>query len=411
MPIFFYRARDRTGKLHLGKKEGKDRGEILAFVRAQDFLPISIKRQSDALLFFRKLLKSDIVQKKVKPSETIYFLRELGGMLQAGITLLTALGMIVAESKHPTLTKALKQVIEDVEEGNSLSDSIAKHPHIFDRVAVNVIKAGELGGNIGEALGQLADLIEYDEKNREKVLNVTRYPKIVAVVIVLALIVLFSFVLPRFTTLFEQVGATLPLPTRILLKMHSILLTYWYYILGLLLIGYFLLRRYIKTERGAYWWGGIILRIPILGTLSLRLSIARFARFFGTLYRFGIPVIQSIEIVHPIIGNPVMARAVKNLEKPLREGKRLNEAFAEQKLFPPFVVQLISVGEASGDISGVLEKLSKHYSEEVERSITRLTALLEPILIVGVGAVVLFLALSVYLPLWSIYRAASPSGQ
>ncbi|MBI4042640.1 MAG: type II secretion system F family protein [Deltaproteobacteria bacterium] len=401
---FLYKARDRKGALYEGIYEAEDSNAVVKHLRGQDFLPISVKPEAKRIELFSK-------KKLVKPKDLINITRQLGSMLRAGITLLNSLGMIIGEIGATPLGGILKIIRIDIEGGSSLSQAMGKHPIIFDPVAVNVVRAGEIGGNLGEALERLADLKDFDERNKNSIKSATRYPKLVMAALGLALIVIFSFVIPRFMNLFGQLGTEMPLPTRIIIGIQQGLANLWYYLLGLIAVIVFFVKRYLKTPKGAYNYGKLLLRIPVLGNLALQISIVRFARFFGTLYQFGIPVIEALGIVAPIIANPVVSKAIRDVQQPISEGEKMSIAFAKQEIFTPFVIQLLAIGEATGDIPSVLNRMAVFYEDEVERNIKRLTALIEPVLIVGMGVVILFIALSVYLPMWSIFKALGRGGK
>ncbi len=398
MPQYSYKARDKNGTLHEGAMDARGREAVADQLSSQGFIPVLIDEQKQPL--FNAEIFSDFV--RVKPQDLIVFSRQLATLLGAGVPFIQSLTVMEKQTENPRLKNTIVEVRNDVEAGSTFSDSLAKHPKIFNKLYVSMIRAGEAAGILDNILNRLALLAEHDAETRGRVKMAVRYPLIVIIAISLAFAFLVSFVIPKFAAIYEHFKTELPLPTRILIGINYNVQHYWFvFILGMgLLIGGIIW--YVNTPQGRWRWDHLKLKLPVFGILFQKVALSRFARVFSVLQKSGISMLLTLDIAGEIVGNVVLARVVEEMRESLREGKRLLGPMEASGLFPPLVVQMISVGEETGQIDTMLNKVSDYYDMDVEYTLRNLSTLIEPILLLFMGGMVLFLALGIFLPMWNM---------
>lgn len=400
MPIFQYRARDRCGKAI------EDRLEAPTLKHAGDqllrlgYLPISIEEMKESNPiplpgWFRQL-------KKVRLEDLVIFSQQLSTLYKAGLPLLLSLSNLKDQVENKRFKVVLEQVCKDVEGGNPLFTSLAKHPDVFSTIYINMIRAGETSGRLGESLDRFVTLAQRELQTRQRLKEATRYPKIVIFSVAIAFSVLIAFVIPRFASTFAQFNMPLPLPTRIMIAVNHIFQSYWYVVLAVLLSLSIVLKRYVKTERGRYFWDHLQYRLPVLGPLFLKIGLSRFTNTLGMLNRSGIPILQALEITSTIVDNLLLAQSIEGVKQRVSEGSSLTDALKESGRFTPLVTQMISVGESSGTLDEMLSRVTDYYDLEVENAMKKLPTYIEPLLTLFLGGVVLLLALAVFLPWWNM---------
>jgi MSHA biogenesis protein MshG len=306
------------------------------------------------------------------------------------------------QTENKKLQSVLDEVCKDIEAGNPLFASMAKHPTVFSLIYVNMIRAGETSGRLGESLDRFVTLADRELQTRQRLKEATRYPKIVIFSVIIAFVVLLAFVIPRFAATFAQFNMPLPLPTRIMIGMNEIFQTYWFLVLGGLLGISILVKRYLKTEKGRYLWDKVKTRIPVIGPLFLKIGLSRFTNTFGMLNRSGIPILQALEITSTTVDNVLLSQSIKSVQQKVREGSSLTDSLKESGRFTPLVIQMISVGESSGTLDEMLTRVTDYYDVEVDNALKKLPTYIEPILTLFLGGVVLMLALAVFLPWWNM---------
>jgi MSHA biogenesis protein MshG len=400
MPTFKYRVRDRTGKAIEGKIEAPTLQSAGDQLHRLGHLPVSIEKMEEGALFNLSDLMSQF--KKVRLEDLVLFSQQLSTLYKAGIPLLTALTNLKDQTGNKTLQKVLDEVSSDVEGGNSLFESMAKHPGVFSPIYVNMIRAGETTGRLGETLDRFVTLANRELSTRQRVKEAMRYPKIVIFSVVIAFAVLIAFVIPRFAATFAQFNMPLPLPTRMMIGMNKLFQTYWYLVLGGLLGISILMKHYIKTESGRYLWDKFKIRIPVFGPLFLKIGLSRFSNTFGMLNRSGIPILQALEITSTTVDNVILSQSIEEVRQKVREGNSLTDALKESRKFTPLVIQMISVGESSGTLDEMLTRVTDYYDVEVDNALKKLPTYIEPALTLVLGGVVLLLALAVFLPWWNM---------
>lgn len=362
------------------------------------YIPVSIREEKRDTYFSGTLdgLRS------ITLDDLILFSRQLSTMFSAGVPLLASLDVLAEQTENRRMKKVIGAVRGDVEGGSTLSNALSRHPKVFSQLYIGMIRAGEAGGLLDAVLDRLASSVEHEKDTRVRIKAATRYPKFVVITISLAFIVLVTFVVPRFAAMFSRFEATLPLPTRIMIGISHIFRDYWFVMLmvaSLIALGF---HWYTNTKWGRLRWDGLKLRIPILGPLFLKIAMSRFTHILGMLMRSGVPILDTLEIASATVGNTVISQAVEKLRESVREGRGLSQPLKESGVFTPIVVQMISVGEQSGKLDEMMAKVSRHYDLEVEYTIKSLSTLIEPVLIITIGGMVLFLALAIFLPMWDM---------
>jgi len=397
---FEYKVRDKFGKLVTGVIEADTNKTAGSKLKEMGYTPISVRtkqKENDLTKFFARF-------QKVKFSDLNMFTRQLVTLQRAGLPILSSLSSIRDQASSDALKTALNMVIKDIESGTHLSDAMAKHPVVFNPLYVSMVKAGETGGMLDEALERLAILGEHEEETRAKIKTATRYPIMVIGALVVGFLILTTFVIPRFAKIFSQFDTALPLPTRILIWINYAVSNYWWLILIAIAGSIFGFNKFLKTEAGRLWWDGLKLRIPIFGPLFTKITMSRFARITGTLTKSGVPILQILELTSNGVGNTVIARTIDSIKAGVNEGKGMSEPMKISGMFPPVVIQMVSAGESTGKVDELLLHVSNYYDSETDYTIKNLTTLIEPILIFVLGCGVLFMALGIFLPMWNLMK-------
>lgn len=364
------------------------------------YFPIKIEDAREAALFDLSGLWQRFQQ--VRLEEIIFFSQQLSTLYKAGVPLLTGLASLAQQTENKKMKTTLEAIGDQIEKGSTLFEAMAKYPEVFTPVYVNMIRAGETSGMLGQTLDRFVTLADRELRTRQRVKEATRYPKIVVLSLTIAFGVLIAFVIPRFAEVFSRFNAPLPLPTRVMIGINNLFHTYWYVALAAFLGIPFLIRHYIRTPKGKYLWDRFKIRMPVFGPLFLKVALSRFAYIFVMLNRSGIPILQTLEITSSTIDNVVLSQAIEEIGRKVRAGSSLTDAMSESGRFTPLVIQMLSVGESSGTLDEMLMRVTEYYDIEVENSIKKLSTYVEPTLTLFLGVVVLFLALAVFLPWWNL---------
>jgi type II secretory pathway component PulF len=402
MPIFKYRVRDKSGNPIVGTIDAPNLQVAGDQLYASGYLPISIEEAEETI----SLNLSELWRRfqKVRVEELIVFSQQFSALYKAGLPLLAGLESITQEVKNKKFKQTLEEVRKQVEGGSTLHGVMSKYPEVFSTIYVNMVRAGETSGMLGEALDRFITLSDRELRTQQRVKEATRYPKIVILSLTVAFAVLLTFVIPRFATVFAQFKIPLPLPTRIMIGINDIFQNYWYLVLIMVFGIYILLRRYLKTENGRYFWDKLKLRIPVFGAIFLKSALSRFSYTFVMLNRSGIPILQTLEITSTTINNVILSQSIENISHNVREGSNLTDAMRRTGMFTPLILQMVSVGESSGTLDAMLMRITEYYDVEVENSIKKMATYIEPLLTLFLGVVVLFLALAVFLPWWNMAK-------
>ena len=396
MPIFAYTAIDQSGRTIKSSMEAESEGVVMSRLRDQMMHCTEIKRATN------RSKAANAAKGKIKPKSLVIFSRQFATMVDAGIPILRCLDILVGQTKDAALRYALDQITADVKSGMALNESMVKHPKVFSKLYVNMIRAAELGGILDLILDRLAGFLEYELEIKSKIKSAMMYPVLVLVFSQIMLFALFTFVLPKFKEIFSGMNMEMPVITKTLFQMGDFMQAYWWAII-LAGVGFvFGIKWWGRTPAGRYKLDYLKLRLPIVGELALKMSVARFARTFGTLINSGVPMMRSLEIVGETLNNKVLSQAIENTRNSIREGNKLSLPLTQSQLFPSLVTTMIDVGEESGRLSEMLVKVGDFYDSEVEAVVKGLTSMIEPLLIIFLGGVVGFIAMSIMIPIFSM---------
>lgn len=399
MPQYRYKARDRDGALHTGTMDAGRKDAVADQLNSLGFIPVLIEEQEEGGFPPGEALRW---LRRVAPQDLIIFSRQLATLAGAGVPFLQSLTSIEKQTANRHLRDAVSQIRVDVEAGASFSDALAKHPRIFSKLYVNMVRAGETAGILDEILERLALLAEHDADTRERLKAAVRYPAIILATLAAAFIFLVSFVIPRFAAVFERFRTELPFPTRVLIGINHLAQGYWYLFVGIAVAGAAAAAWYLRTPEGRWQGDRLKLRMPLFGDLFLKVAMSRFARIVSSLQKSGISMLLTLDIASETVGNSVIGRALRSLREGVREGRTLAEPMEASGVFPPLVVQMTAVGEETGDLDALLAKVSDYYDRDVQYSLRTLSTVIEPLLLLVVGGMVLFLALGIFLPMWDM---------
>jgi type IV pilus assembly protein PilC len=399
---FTYKVRDRAGKTVEGQIEADNAQLVVSKLRSMGYVPIEIQQQGGKTL--SKELKIPGFSDRVKLKDVAVFSRQFATMINAGLSLLRALYILAEQTENKALAEVANQVRIDVEKGASLSAAMAKHPKVFNRLYVAMVKAGEIGGALDSVLLRLADTIEKQVELRRKVKSAMTYPAVVAVLVLVIVTAMLLFIIPMFEDLYAELGGKLPAPTQMLINLSQFIRQYWWLIFGAEIGAVVFFRRWIASEGGRKQWDALKLRAPVFGPLVRKTALARFSRTLSALVRSGVPILESLDIVAETAGNHVVAEAVRDTQSAVKNGEPLAKRLEEHPVFPPMVVQMMAVGEETGAIDEMLDKIADFYDQEVEATVDALTSLIEPLLIVVMGVCVGGMVISLYLPMFNIIK-------
>lgn len=339
---------------------------------------------------------------KVKARDIALITRQLASLVKANIPLVEALSGLVEQAEKENLKVTLEKVRQDVNEGSSLAKALALHPKVFDRIFVNMVEAGESSGTLSLILLRLADLKEAQMRLRGKVISGMTYPVLMMCVAVVILVIIFTFVIPKLTKVFESTKKAIPLTTKILILISGELTTHWYLYLGAFMVGVFMFRRFISTTAGRRKWDAFKLRTPLFGALIRMIAVTRFASTMGTLLASGVPILTSMSIARNLVGNVHIEKAIDEARENITEGQPIAGPLKKSGQFPPLVIHMIAIGEKTGELSAMLKNIAETYEEQANARIESMTALMEPMMIVLMGGVVGFIVMSIFIPLMEI---------
>jgi type IV pilus assembly protein PilC len=394
---YTYRVRDRKGALLTGEIQGESPDLVLSKLREMKYIPLEVKAKNSGLKREFRLRPG-----RVKLKDLAVFSRQFATMINSGLPLLRTLTILEEQSEDSVLKKVVSDMRLDVEKGSSLSMALGKHRKTFSRLYVAMVKAGETSGTLDGVLLRLADTIENEVSLRQKIKSAMTYPIVVMVLVSLILAAMLLFVVPTFEDLYSNLGGQLPLPTRILLAVSEAFRKFFLVFIAAGIGMAFLFRRWKAGDAGRLAWDNFKLRIPIFGTLFHKAALSRFSRTLSVLSKSGVPILQSLDIVAETVNNEVIAHAVRDVQNSVKEGESLATPLARHDVFPPMVVQMIAVGEETGALDTMLEKIADFYDDEVAAAVDSLTSLIEPVMIAIVGGAVGTIVICLYMPLFNI---------
>jgi type IV pilus assembly protein PilC len=396
---FAYKVRDRSGKTVDGVLEADNRGMVVSRLKQMGFAPISIEERKRGV---GKVELSFPWSGRVKPKDLAVFSRQFATMINSGLSLLRALNILSDQTDNKKLASVVGEVRAEVEKGNSLSGALSKHPKVFKRLYVAMIRAGEIGGVLDTTLLRLAENLEKEVALRQKIKSAMTYPTVVFCMVLLILAGMLMFVVPTFKNLYKDLGGTLPLPTRVLIGVSDAAKKFWYVVVVLIGGAGYGIKRWIATEQGRGFWDAMKLRVPIFGTLVHKTALSRFSRTLSVLMRSGVPILQALDIVKETVNNATLSAAVQDVASSVKEGESIARPLERHEVFPPMVVQMIAVGEETGALDTMLGKIADFYDQEVEATVDALTSLIEPVLIAVMGVAVGGMVIALYMPMFNI---------
>jgi type IV pilus assembly protein PilC len=397
---FAYKVRDRQGRLVTGTLEAESVTIVAGKLRSMGYVPVSI--ESGATKNLSRELKIPYFSGRIKLKEVAVFSRQFATMINSGLTLLRSLSILADQTSNKELARIVGEVRRDVERGSALSAALAKHPKAFSRLYVAMVRSGETGGSLDMVLLRLATTIEKQVELRRKVKSAMTYPVVVGMIVVLILMAMLIFVVPMFKGMYADLNAKLPLPTMILLTVSNGFKKFFPLVLLGAGFGVWSLKRYVATPAGRRRLDAFKLRAPVFGQLAHKTALARFSRSLAALVRAGVPILDALDIVAETAGNTVLAEAAADTQAAVKAGESLARPLEAHPVFPPMVVQMIAVGEETGALDELLEKIADFYDSEVEATVDALTSLIEPLLIVVMGVTVGGMVIALYMPMFSI---------
>lgn len=399
---YVYKVRDKQGKVLEGSLEADSTTLVANKLRQMGYVPLAIDKKGGTGL--KGDVKIPLLGNRIKLSDLAVFNRQFATMIDSGLSLLRALNILAEQTESAALARIIGEVRQDVEKGSSLSQAMGRHPKAFNHLYIAMVRAGEIGGNLDQTLLQLADTLEKQVGLRHKIKSAMTYPVAVLALVLCILTAMLLFVVPMFKTLYDGLGGTLPLPTRILLKASSLTVHMFPFILVGIIGFVFGFKRWIATDKGRDIFDAFKLKVPVFGKLVHKTAITRFSRTLASLLRSGVPILESLEITSDTVGNTVASRAVKDVQDGVKQGEPIARRMEQHAIFPPMVVQMLAVGEETGAVDTMLDKVGEFYEQEVAALVASLTSLLEPLLIVVLGGTVGSMVISLYMPMFNIIK-------
>lgn len=403
MGQFKYKAVGTNGEVLQGVFKAKTRKEVIQMLRENQSYPVSIEEEYTGVSREVKIFTG------IRTKDIAIFCRQLYAMLYAGVPIVTSLNTLWSQTEHKSFKKVIGEIYESVNEGSTLSESMRRFPDYFSELMINMILAGESSGSLDMIIQRLAVHYEKENKIQNKIKGALVYPIVLAIVCVLVVTFLLTFVMPKFITLFTNTGVELPLPTQVLLFMSQVMTHYWYLIFGSLGLLFYGLNRYVMTAKGRRQYDGLILKTPVLGSLTRKIAVARFSRTLSTMLSSGVPLIEALENVEKVVGNRVLVEGLSKVREEVQRGSDLATPIRRYAMFPPMVGNMIQIGEESGTLDDMLDKTANFYDEEVDTGIQQLVTLFEPLMIMVMAAIVGFIVISIAMPLFKMFEAVKRS--
>lgn len=405
---FNYKARDSEGKMLRGEVDAEDRQKAAGHIINLGATPVTIQETTEKSVMaggdIQQLL-GKYFQKAIPLSDLIVFARHFKALMHAGVPIIRGIRGLADNTEEPKLSGALSEVAGDLESGGALAEGMNKHNGVFPPLFVHMVRVGEQSGQLEMALGQMADNLEQERLTRSRVKSAMRYPTFVLVAIAVAMVVVNIFVIPTFADLFESLDAELPLATRILLGTSEFFLAYWLYMLIAAGGVYYGVRSYMRSDAGRYQWDRLKLRIPIIGGVLKRALLSRFSRTFAMALRAGVPLLTAIDTVADSTDNAYISRGIRELRTGIERGESLYSVCEQSGLFTPMVLQMLAVGEETGQLADLMDQVADFYESQVDEDLDRLPSYIEPIMIGMIGIMVFVLALGIFMPIWNMSSA------
>jgi MSHA biogenesis protein MshG len=401
MPKFSYRAITDDGTTTTGEVEAESVDKASSLLASQGYIPTRVKEERSAVSGAQVGTLLDPLS-PIKAPELILFTKQFNTLIRAGVPMLSLLKVLEEQTEHPKLRRILGTIHRDIKEGSSLHEAFRKHPKAFSPLYCNMLKAGETSGALNEVLDRLTYIIEHEHQVKSDIKSALMYPIIVVCFLFVAFIVLLTGVIPRFVGIFKNAGLKLPLPTQICMLLYTALVQYWYIVMSILVVGGVALYFYLRTENGKYVFYTAAMKVPIVGPLFIKSAISRFASIFSILQASGVDILQVMDILSETIGNSAISRELAGIRDRLAEGHGIAGPLSSAKYFTPMLINMVAIGEESGNLEELMKDVAKHYDTEVEYAMKKLSEAIGPILTIGLAAVVGFFATAIFLPMWDL---------
>jgi len=401
MPKFQYQAITETGATTAGEIEADSLESANSMLAARGYIPTRVKAEQQALSGFQFSKFRELLS-PVKAPELILFTKQFKTMFNAGVSMIKMLEILEQQTENPRLCRIMGKMHQDIKEGASLYDAFSKHPKVFSPLYCSMIRAGESSGALPEVLDRLTYIIEHENQVKSDIKSALTYPVIVVVFLFSAFLILITQVIPKFVNIFQNAGLKLPLPTQICIFLYEFLSTYWYLIIGAVIIVVVFLFYYLKTRQGKFMRDSLFMRIPLVGPLFAKSAVSRFASIFSILQASGVDVLDSMDILSETMGNAAIGNELDNIKDRLAEGRGIAGPLSEAKYFTPMLINMVAIGEESGNLESMMQEVASHYDSEVEYAMKKMTEAIGPLLTVGLAAVVGFFALAIFLPMWDL---------
>jgi type IV pilus assembly protein PilC len=401
MAKFSYRAITDTGATTTGVIEAHSLDKANSLLASQGYIPTKVKEERSAIpsVQLGHLLE---IFSPIKAPDLILFTKQFNTLIRAGVPMLTLLKVLEEQTEHPRLRRILGTIHADIKEGAGLYEAFRRHRKVFSPLYCDMIRAGEASGALNDVLDRLIYIIEHEHKVKSDIKSALMYPIIVVCFLFVAFVVLLTGVIPRFVGIFKSAGLKLPLPTQICMLMYDLLINYWFAVIGILVIGGLALYYYLKTDQGKYVFYSALMKVPVVGPLFVKSAISRFASIFSILQSSGVDILQTMDILSDTLGNAAISRELSGIRDRLREGHGIAGPLRSAKYFTPMLINMVAIGEESGNLEDLMQDVAAHYDTEVEYAMKKLSEAIGPVLTIGLAAVVGFFALAIFLPMWDL---------
>ncbi len=397
MPVYVWAGVDFSGKETKGEIEARDEQTARLLLSRKKIRLKKLKTKPKDI--FENI---SFLQPKVRTKDIVIFTRQLSTMIDAGLPLVRGLDILASQQENRTLKKMLTQIKTDVESGSTFAEALKKYPKHFDRLYRNMVAAGEVGGILDNVLQRLSEYMEKAQALKAKVKSAMTYPIIVLVISAVVLSIILLFVIPTFAKMFADFGSALPLPTQIVINISNFVKSYFLVMVASLVVFIFLFKKYYATNKGKYVIDKLLLKTPVFGPLIKKVAVAKFSRTLGTLINSGVPIMEALNVAAGTAGNKIIENTIKNVKASISEGRSIAQPLSESKIFPGMVVQMISVGETTGALDAMLNKIADFYDDEVDAAVDALTSMIEPFMIVFLGGTIGSIIVAMYLPIFKL---------
>lgn len=405
MELFQYRGRSKRGDIMTGTIESPNQDAVAAWLVSAGIAPISIQLKDESSKLPKWLAKL-VEAATIGLRDLLLFTRQMFTMVRAGVPIIQALGSIQKAARNPVMIRTLRTMRADLEKGLDLSTALSRHPKVFDEYYVSMVRVGENAGQLEEIFRRLFDQLVFENSMQKKIKSALRYPIFVMSAIAIAIGILTVKVIPVFAGFFDKFHAKLPWMTRFLVATSDFAVAYWWLVIAVIAGAYFIFKSYTNTQQGRYYWDRLKLRFPVIGSILVKATLARFCRSLATALKSGVPMVQAFTLVSRVVDNAFYEERILGMRSGIERGESLLVVAQSAGIFTPLELQMIAVGEETGDVDGMLAQVSDIYEEEVEYEVSRLSETMEPIILVFMGILVLILLLGIFMPMWQLGAAA-----